>query len=185
MRISELVNASTDHIYIMPLRGQLGRRWMLTVYGKGSKERSVPLGPEVMDALRAYLEERGLPADPLQCEPGTPLIAYATTSKRLTQGGMNFVITNLFESAALSLESEGLSDDARTMCNATTHWIRHSRGSHLSLDGLPLSLIQHLLGHASLTTTSIYTKFTGGDALHIAVRHGSTASLLMRTSLAI
>lgn len=158
MRISELVNASTDHLYSMPIRGQMGRRWMLTVYGKGSKERAVPIGPEVMDALRAYLVERELPADPLQCEPGTPLIAHALTRKRLTVGGMNFVISNLFESAAVSLEGEGLQEDARTMRKASTHWIRHSRGSHLSLDGVPLSLIQHLLGHASLTTTSIYTK---------------------------
>lgn len=157
MRISELVNASTGDLYSMPVRGQLGRRWMLTIYGKGDKERSAPMGPEVMAALSAYLAVRGLPTDPAQCDKDTPLIAHAQSGKRLTTGGLNFVMTNLFESAALALEAEGHSEDAVTMRRASTHWIRHSRGNHLSLDGLPLSLIQNLLGHASLNTTSIYT----------------------------
>lgn len=158
MRISELVNARTEHLYSMPLRGKLGRRWMLTVYGKGDKERAVPMGPEVMEALSAYLAERGLPSDPMQCEADTPLIAHVATKRPLTTSGLHFVITNLFESAAKALGEEGHTDDAATLRLASTHWIRHSRGNHLSLDNYPVSLIQQLLGHASLATTSIYTK---------------------------
>lgn len=158
MRISELVKASTNDLYSMPIRGQLGRRWMLRVFGKGGKARAVPIGPAVMQALSAYLVERGLPGDPALCDEGTPLIAHAASNLRLSTSGMAYVMSELFESAAAALESDGHKEDAETMRSASAHWIRHSRGSHLSMEGLPLPLIQLLLGHASLTTTSIYTK---------------------------
>jgi site-specific recombinase XerD len=47
--------------------------------------------------------------------------------------------------------------EAKAFERDTTHWLRHTCGSHLALSGVPVNVIQRLLGHASLQTTSIYT----------------------------
>ena len=54
------------------------------------------------------------------------------------------------------MRREGQSADAEKVMKATTHWLRHTRGSH-SAETMPVNLLQNLLGHASLATTTIYT----------------------------
>jgi site-specific recombinase XerD len=46
---------------------------------------------------------------------------------------------------------------AKAFRRATVHWLRHTCGAHLASSGVPVNLVQKLLGHASLATTSIYT----------------------------
>jgi site-specific recombinase XerD len=53
------------------------------------------------------------------------------------------------------------------MLNASTHWLRHTCGSHLA-QKLPINMVQQLLGHASLSTTTIYTS-TNEEALYEAI----------------
>ena len=66
------------------------------------------------------------------------------------------------------MRMRGHAEDAKQIVKASTHWIRHSRGSHLALAGMPLPLIQHLLGHASLNTTSIYLR-NNEETLYLAL----------------
>ena len=157
LRVSELAAARKSHLYSMGLRGQLGSRWMLSVIGKGSKERPVPMNSDVIAALESYLEIRGLsmqsPAD-----EDFPLLANLGAHSELSPSGVYTVLKGIFADAAQELRQLGHEQDASRMLDASTHWIRHSRGSHLASEGFPVALIQQLLGHASLATTSIYTR---------------------------
>lgn len=158
LRLSELVDAKIGRLYSRPMRDGLGVRWMLKVLGKGQKWRAVPMPSSVMEELSRYLRARGLPDSPGECDPDTPLIAPLNYEKTesIGQGMLYKALKSFFMEAAFELERRGHKEDAGRISKASTHWLRHTRGSH-SAEGMPLNLIQKLLGHASLTTTSIYT----------------------------
>lgn len=158
LRLSELVDAKTGRIYTMPLRDSLGVRWMLKVRGKGGKWRAVPMPESVMKALAEYLMHRGLCPDPLENPPETPLIGRLSGNDPVSSSSLYKSLRTLFRGAADALRAEGCIQEAKDFDRATVHWLRHTRGSHLGLAGVPPNLIQKLLGHASLTTTSIYTE---------------------------
>jgi integrase/recombinase XerC len=110
----------------------------LTVIGKGSKTRMVPLLPQVAKAITDYVA-----LCPLELPPDSPLFIGARggqLSPRIVQ------LTMARLRGAL-----GLPD------SATPHALRHSFATHLLARGGDLRAIQELLGHASLSTTQIYT----------------------------
>lgn len=158
LRLSELVDAKIGRLYTMPLRDSLGVRWMLKVRGKGGKWRAVPIPEGVLLALGEYLTRRGLSLDPLANPPEAPLIARLGGNEPVSPSSLYKALRALFQGAADALRAEGRMQEAKDFDRATVHWLRHTRGSHLGLAGVPPSLIQKLLGHASLATTSIYTE---------------------------
>jgi len=127
-------------------RGALGRdpamQRSLTVTGKGQKQRLVPILPVVAAALAAYLE-----ACPHARDPGAPLFV-GLRGKRLQDSIVRRRMRDLRRLLGLP-ES------------ATPHALRHSFASHLLAGGADLRVIQELLGHASLSTTQIYTGVDG------------------------
>ncbi|WP_144735722.1 tyrosine-type recombinase/integrase [Extensimonas perlucida] len=168
LRLSELVDARVGRLYSKPLPGQLGQRWMLKVLGKGDKVRVVPMSDDVMAALFAYLRARGLVGAISDIDGATPLIAKLSANERLSASALYKILRTLFLQAADALRAQGLEEDALQMQKASTHWIRHSRGSHLGLAGVAPSLIQQLLGHSSLATTGIYTQ-SNEESLYLAL----------------
>lgn len=158
MRRAELVDAKTSRLYSMPLRDEIGTRWMLKVLGKGNKWRTIPMPDKFMESLANYLEYRGLSRDPIANPPDTPLIAHQSSNAPLTQSMLYKAFKSLFAEVASKLEHEGKSNEAKVFRKASTHWLRHTRGSHLGASGTAATMIQKLLGHASVATTSIYTK---------------------------
>lgn len=158
MRRSELVDASTGRLYSMPLSDKIGSRWMLKVLGKGGKWRSAPMPDSLIKSLGNYLESRGLDRDPVTNPPDTPLIARQDGKKPLTDSMLYKALRSLFAEVAQQLEKDEKSNEAKTFRKASTHWLRHTRGSHLGSAGMPATMIQKLLGHASVATTSIYTR---------------------------
>lgn len=158
LRLSELVDASIGRLYTMPLKEGLGVRWMLKVLGKGGKWRAVPLSNPVMDRLREYLAHRGLDPDPLANPPETPLISRLGSQEPVTGSALYKTLRTVFHQAAESLAVDGKDQEAKTFRRATVHWLRHTCGAHLASSGVPVNLVQKLLGHASLATTSIYTE---------------------------
>ncbi|MDF1482162.1 tyrosine-type recombinase/integrase [Extensimonas soli] len=168
LRLSELVDARIGRLYSKPLPGQLGQRWMLKVLGKGGKVRAVPMSDEVMAALQSYLLSRGLPGALSENDGSTPLISKLTANERLSESALYKILRSLFLQVAEALRAQGLQEDAGSMQKASTHWIRHSRGSHLGLAGVAPSLIQQLLGHSSLATTGIYTQ-SNEESLYLAL----------------
>lgn len=109
----------------------------MRIMGKGSKEREVPLLPEVRKRVEQYRH-----AAPLSDDPDAPLFC-GVRGKRLSQGVAQKTMRNL----RVTL---GLPD------TVTPHALRHSFATHLLGTGMNLREIQHLLGHASLSSTQIY-----------------------------
>jgi len=109
----------------------------LRVFGKGSKERLVPVGKEALSRLRAYLRSRGAPAD------GEPLFANLRGA-RLSQEGVAFVVRRWVKRSSL-------------LKKVTPHVFRHSFATHLLNRGCNIREVQEMLGHADLNTTQIYT----------------------------
>jgi len=157
MRLSELVDAKTGRFYTMPLRDQIGMRWMLKVKGKGDKWRAVPIAESLIELFGNYLSSRALNRDPFANPPDTPVIATVGSDEVISANWLYKIIRDLFSEVADSLDTQGNVQDAKTFRKASVHWLRHSCGSHLASSGVPVSLIQKLLGHSSLETTSIYT----------------------------
>lgn len=107
------------------------------VFGKGSKERVVPVGNAAQEALRAYLRRRGSPGD------GEPLF-LGSRGTRLSDAGLAFVVNRWVKRSAL-------------LKKVTPHAFRHSFATHLLNGGCDIRVVQEMLGHASLQTTQIYT----------------------------
>lgn len=141
LRISEALRLLTRDA---PVPG----RDMLRIAGKGGKERLIPVLPVTQRAVQRYLELcpfRLAPGDPLfRGEKGGPL------SPRIIQ----LAIARLRD--ALSLPE-----------TATPHALRHSFATHLLSRGADLRQIQELLGHASLSTTQVYTEVDRDQLLRV------------------
>jgi len=159
LRLAELVDARLDRLYSVPLKQSMGVRWMLKVLGKGGKWRAVPMPGRVMDALREYLAWRGLNADALEKLGDIPLIARLRPGHdtgMMDPTTLYKALKDFFREMANELATQRHHDDANKMAKASTHWLRHTRGAH-SAETMPVNMIQRLLGHASVATTSIYT----------------------------
>lgn len=175
LRISELVDASVGRIYTMPLSDELGVRWMLKVLGKGNKWRAVPVPSDAVSALGIYFESRGLNPDILSNPSDTPLIASETSTLAITTSALAKSLRSFFGDVGKALKAEGKLIEAKAFERATVHWLRHTCGSHLALSGdVPLNVVQRLLGHASLQTTSIYTDTSDENMWRTIERAGNS-----------
>ncbi|MGH9296979.1 MAG: tyrosine-type recombinase/integrase [Acidimicrobiales bacterium] len=112
----------------------------VTVWGKGSKQRRVPLGEPIIDALGAWLED-GRPKV-LEGAAGELAGAAVFVNRRLRRIGPRDVRRVL---------------DRRSPVPTHPHALRHSYATHLLDGGADLRIVQELLGHASLRTTEVYT----------------------------
>jgi integrase/recombinase XerD len=113
----------------------------LRVFGKGSKERIVPFNEIARDCLRAYLDH-GRPALVKPASPEQVFVNY---------NGEMFSRQGLWKMIKAHGRRVGLAS------RLTPHVLRHSFATHLVEKGADLRSVQMLLGHASITTTEIYT----------------------------
>jgi integrase/recombinase XerD len=135
-RISEAVGLDLDHIDL--------DQGVVRVLGKGSKQRLVPLGSYAARAVGDYLV-RARPA--LAREgPGTPAVFLNQRGRRLSRQSAWAVIRTAAERAGLE--------------RVSPHTLRHSFATHLLEGGADVRVVQELLGHASVTTTQVYTLVT-------------------------
>lgn len=135
IRVSELVGLSQDKVDF--------RTGVIRVFGKGSKERLVPMGRHCQKAIRDYIE--AMPAYQKK-GPTTPLFLNHE-GERVS---VRTVQRNLREFAVEILGPIGV--------KVTPHTLRHSCATHLLAGGAGLREIQELLGHRSLVTTQKYTQ---------------------------
>lgn len=117
----------------------------LNVVGKGNKERVVPVGGAAVAALNRYLTD----GRPKLVKPRSPANVF------LTRRGSAFASITLWLHIKRRVRLAGVSR------NITPHMLRHSFATHLLEHGADLRVIQELLGHASISTTELYTHVTG------------------------
>ncbi len=160
LRIHELAAASFGDIEC--LEDDAGEHYFLSVVGKNSKERKTSLPQLFMEELRDYLKLRGLPSHfdflPQQA-PLIPSLRDKTGRKHLSPAGLHKILAAFFDQMLIDLEIGGNADPrlANKLRKASAHWLRHSYGSYLANDKqVPLTYIRDELGHANISTTSLY-----------------------------
>jgi integrase/recombinase XerD len=146
-RISEAVGLDVDDISLHPPEqsGEGDGPAIVRLFGKGSKERLVPLGSYGARALDAYLV-RGRPLLAAKGK-GTPALFLNARGGRISR-----------QSAWTILKAAA--DKANITKDVSPHTLRHSFATHLLEGGADVRVVQELLGHASVTTTQVYTQVT-------------------------
>jgi len=155
LRVSELTG--------MDLRASnTARGWVdldaqeASVLGKGSKRRTVPVGAKAAEALAAWLSRRddcaALPAAQLHDPAGAAALFIGRTGMRLS-------------SQAVWRQLRRRSLKAGLAAPVHPHMLRHSFASHVLQSSSDLRAVQELLGHASISTTQVYTRL---DFQHLA-----------------
>jgi integrase/recombinase XerC/integrase/recombinase XerD len=114
----------------------------IRVEGKGSKTRFVPVGEPALRATAAYLE-RGRPA--LEAGDGDPALFLSKSGRRLSTSDVRRRL-------------RAWARHASAQAGVHPHALRHSFATHLLEGGADLRAIQALLGHASISTTQVYTR---------------------------
>lgn len=139
MRLAELTGLNVDDVDVVSEQ--------VRVRGKGRKERIVPLGTHAARALRRYYVEREALLAGLPPGRGDRLAVFlARTGARLSARGVQQLVRRHLD----RLEGSGGG-------GLKVHSLRHSFATHLLDAGADLRAVQELLGHASLSTTQIYT----------------------------
>ena len=142
-RISEIVGLDVDELSgLLTEPEEVGG---LRVIGKGNKERFVPLGRYAKKAVTDYLV-RGRP-ELARRGHGTPALLVNARGGRLSRQGAWLILQQAAERAKINIE-------------VSPHTLRHSFATHLLDGGADVRVVQELLGHASVTTTQIYTLIT-------------------------
>jgi site-specific recombinase XerD len=131
--------------------------WSIMVLGKRNKWREVPLPDPAVYALRASLAMRNLNPDPLDNNPETPLISKLAQEAPLSEARIYDILVDGFGRCAKHVWDQDRRA-AERIREASTHWLRHTYGSHSAARGVPQDVLQANLGHESLATTSIYVR---------------------------
>jgi integrase/recombinase XerD len=137
LRLAELRNVRLEQLHL-----EVG---FINVIGKGNKERVVPLGRTAVAAINRYLQA----GRPKLITPRSPANLF------LTQRGTPFAAVTMWRRIKRRAKLTGIER------NLTPHMLRHSFATHLLEHGADLRVIQELLGHASISTTEIYTHVAG------------------------
>lgn len=140
-RISEVINLTPDDLF---LEGEYPH---VRLFGKGRKERLVPLGSYAVKAVVSYLQ---------LSRP--ELLSRAKTKKA---GAHPFFVNKRGQALSRQSAWEIISTtaaDAGCISEVSPHTLRHSFATHLLEGGASIRDVQELLGHASVTTTQIYTR---------------------------
>jgi len=134
MRVSELVGLDTDDIDFIS--------GVVKVFGKGKKERIVPIGEPALDAIRKYVDKRA--AAKVRDKDA---VFLNKSGRRLTDRSVRRVIDKHIKACSIAEK-------------ISPHSLRHSFATHLLYRGADLRSVQELLGHMNLSTTQIYTHVT-------------------------
>jgi integrase/recombinase XerD len=141
-RISEAVGADVDDL-------ELAAQPAVVLHGKGGRTRLVPLGGYARAALEAYLV-RARPAL-AAAGRGTPKVFLNARGGPLSRQSAWTILRRAAESAGLPVGGPHA---------VSPHTLRHSYATHLLDGGADVRVVQELLGHASVTTTQVYTLVT-------------------------
>jgi integrase/recombinase XerD len=137
LRVSELVGLDTDRLDLAKLQ--------VRVIGKGNKERRVPMGDEARERLHRYATG---PRLAWTAGRPTPAVFVGQRGRRMSREAVWRLVKRWAAVAGIGER-------------VTPHTFRHSFATHLLEGGADLRVVQALLGHASISTTQLYTHLTG------------------------
>ncbi|MEE8304352.1 MAG: site-specific integrase [Candidatus Tectomicrobia bacterium] len=133
-RVSEITMLKRDQAYF-------GDSTFLQLFGKGRKERTIPLWAETVQVLRAWFQELG---------EHTPNIAFPSVrGKSLSRDGVDYLLKRAVQRAVVDCPS-------LTTKKISPHIIRHTTAMHLLQAGVDIATIALWLGHESIETTHVY-----------------------------
>jgi tyrosine recombinase XerC len=130
IRVSELVGLSQSDVDLISN--------IIKVFGKGKKQRMVPIGDKACEAIQAYLDARGFTSE---------AVFLNRAGGRLTARSVRNIINKHILKEAM-------------VQKVHPHMFRHSFATHMLDHGADLRAVQELLGHVNLSTTQIYTHLT-------------------------
>lgn len=136
IRVSELVSLNLDDINL--------KMGFIKCFGKGSKERIVPLGDFAIKTINLYVDNY---RNKSQKKERTDALFLNHHGRRLTRQGFWKIIKKYAKISSIEVE-------------ITPHTLRHSFATHLLENGADLRSVQEMLGHADISTTQIYTHLT-------------------------
>lgn len=136
MRVSELVSLDIDKIDFIGAT--------VKVFGKGKKERMLPIGDTALEAINKYLKSRNAQK---KAKKETRILFLNKNNRRLSDRGVRKIVDKHIHTVSLK-------------SGVSPHTLRHSFATHLLDRGADLRSVQELLGHANLSTTQIYTHLT-------------------------
>ncbi len=139
LRLTELLE-----LQIRSIDGPSGDR-VIGVRGKGNKERTVPIEPEVEQVIASYIESR-LRRFPGRIAADAPLFV-ANSGLGMKRGGLQYLVECLYREAGIR---------SRVPSGALVHALRHTFATSLARNGATGTELQKLLGHESLATTQRY-----------------------------
>ena len=143
-RVSELIGINLGDLNTV--KSENGEITTLKLRGTGSKERIVPLGSFATEAIQNYLVRVRPELSAKSAKTVTALFLNTRGSRISRQSAWQIVLD--------SAEAAGITD------HVSPHVFRHSYATHLLDGGADIRVVQELLGHASVTTTQIYTLIT-------------------------
>ena len=173
LRISELVETSRWQPQMGHFQSDQEANWWFVTVGKGNKEREISVSNAMLEALKRYRLSRDLPPLPGPGE-STPLIHKTRgkggiTSTRQIRG----IVQKCFDLATARIRTEGFSDEADRLSNATVHWLRHT-GISEDVKHRPREHVRDDAGHGSSAITDRYIDVERTE------RHASARNKLIR-----
>ena len=165
LRISEVCNNSMGDFYWR--RGADGReRWWLEIRGKGEKTRVIPATDELVSELMRYRKSNDLGPLHREGDSAPLLLPLIGGSKPMGRSAVHELVKTIFRETAARLRALGPDHEAAAshVEKASAHWMRHTAGTHQS-DNMDLKAVRDNLGHANISTTSIYVH-TEDDVRH-------------------
>lgn len=157
MRVSELVGLERTVLK--------GDPQLLSIDGKGGRQRLVPLNPPAAHALRDYLDIERLTRSDCEAAPSRWLFPSHGKSGHLTRQRLGQELKALAPAAGIDPE------------RISPHVLRHAFASHLLDHGADLRVVQQLLGHADISTTQIYTHILEARLKQVVQDHHPLAKL--------
>ncbi|HEX6128732.1 MAG TPA: site-specific tyrosine recombinase [Candidatus Limnocylindria bacterium] len=146
LRVSELTGLDMDRLDLPNLQ--------VRVIGKGNRERRVPMGEPARERLHRYIS-----GPRLEWTAGKP-----TPAVFVSQRGHRLVRESVWRMVLRWTDAAGVGG------HVTPHTFRHSFATHLLEGGADLRVVQALLGHASISTTQLYTHLTGERLREVYLR---------------
>ena len=147
MRISELVNLAKHNLDL--------NRGSVKVFGKGGKERLIPLSEKSVEMLNKYLSS----SRDILCKDRDHMYIFLSTH------GRQITRQSIWHRIKVYIKREGIKKEVYP------HTLRHAFATHMLNNGADLRSVQLLLGHADLSTTQIYTHVAQSEIKNLHKKH--------------